>query len=142
MADTKPEDLVDLDAGDAGVTPGSDLVDLDAAEEEGKLPPQAKLQEDGSILFTLRHPVTIRYRKGGSERSETIETLHMRRLQGKDMRRATQAGGAATIAAAAASAGWEGPKFDILFDRMDADDAMAVLEVAAHFISSGRRIGR
>ena len=142
MADIAPKDLPDLDAAEAGINPSSDLVDLDAAEAGDKLPPQAKVQDDGSVLFTLRHPVTIRYRKGGSEREETIETLHMRRLNGKDMRVATQAGGAASIAAAAASAGWIGAKFDLLFDRMDADDAVAVLEVAAHFMTSGRRIGR
>ena len=142
MADIAPSDLPDLDAAEAGTAPASDLVDLDAAEAGDTLPPQAKRQEDGSILFTLRHPVTIRYRKGGSERSEEIATLHMRRLSGKDMRGVTQSGASAAIAAAAASAGWSGPKFDLLFDRMDADDATAALEVAAHFISSGRRIGR
>lgn len=149
MADIRPQasvTIVDLDAAEAGTGPagaGSDLVDLDTAEAADKLPPQAKLQEDGSILFTLRHPTTIRYRKGGSERSEEITTLTMRRLQGKDMRVASQAGaGGAVIAAAAASAGWSGPKFDILFDLMDGDDATAILEVAAFFIGNGRKIGR
>lgn len=145
MADIAPTALVDLDAAEAGAAPagtGPDLVDLDAAEGGDALPPQAKRQEDGSILFTLKHPVTIRYRKGGAERSEEIATLTMRRLHGKDMRGVTQAGASAAIAAAAASAGWSGPKFDLLFDLMDADDATAALEVAAHFISSGRRTGR
>lgn len=145
MADIAPSTLVDLDAVEAGAAPsaGADLVDLDAAEAGQELPPQARVLEDGSILFTLKHPVTLRYRKGGSERSEEVTSLTMRRLVGKDMRLATQAGtGGAAIAAAAASAGWSKPKFDLLFDLMDADDATAVLEVAAHFISSGRRIGR
>lgn len=148
MADIAPSasvHLVDLDAAEAGTAPAaatSDLVDLDAAEGGDALPPQAKRQEDGSILFTLKHPVTIRYRKGGAERSEEITKLTMRRLSGKDMRGVTQAGAGAAIAAAAASAGWSGPKFDLLFDLMDADDATAALEVAAHFISSGRRTGR
>ncbi len=140
-----PVAIVDLDAAETGAAPAapaSDLVDLDAAEGGEALPPQAKRQDDGSVLFTLKVPVTIRYRKGGVERSETVTTLTMRRLHGKEMRAVTQAGAGAAIAAAAASAGWSGPKFDILFDEMDADDATAALEVAAHFISSGRRIGR
>jgi len=142
MADIASDGLVDLDAAETGTAPASDLVDLDAAEAGEQLPPQAKRQADGSVLFTLRHPVEIQYRKGGAERTETIETLTMRRLSGKDMRQVTQAGANAAIAAAAISAGWQSLKFDLLFDRMDADDATAVLEVAAGFISSGRRIGR
>jgi hypothetical protein len=147
MADIPPQagvTIVDLDAAEAGAAPAVDpnLVDLDAAEGGDALPPQAKRQADGTILFTLRSPVSIRYRKGGTERSEEVTSLVMRRLSGKDMRAVTQAGGSAAIAAAAASAGWSGPKFDLLFDAMDADDATAALEVAAHFISSGRRIGR
>jgi hypothetical protein len=132
--------LVDLD--DPAATPAGDLVDLDVAEGGEPLPPQAKRQPEGSILFTLRHPVTIRYRKGGAERSEEIATLTMRPLSGKDMRQIAADRGNAGIAAAAASAGWGGPKFDILFDAMQADDAMAALEVAAHFMSSGRKTGR
>jgi hypothetical protein len=144
MADIAPNEapLVDLDAAEAGVLPASDLVDLDALEGGDELPPQAKRQDDGTILLTLRLPVTLRYRKGGQERTEEITTLLMRRLVGKDMRAVTQAGNGAAIAAAAASAGWSGPKFDILFDQMDADDATAALEVAAHFIRSGRKTGR
>lgn len=144
MADIAPSALVDLDAAEAGNAPAggaADLVDLDIVEGDA-LPPQARRQDDGSVLFTLKHPVTIRYRKAGVERSEEVSVLTMRRLSGKDMRGVTQAGAGAAIAAAAASAGWTGPKFDILFDLMDADDATAALEVAAHFISSGRRTGR
>lgn len=140
MADIKPGDLVDLD--DTAAATDASVVDLDIDEHGGDLPPQAKRQADGTILVTLKQSVTIRFRKAGVEREETTTTLLMSALTGKDMRDVTQAGGAAAIAAAARSAGWQGAKFDALFDRMAADDATAVLEVAAHFISGGRRIGR
>lgn len=152
MADIAPQTgiVVELDedaplgAPPAALSPElAALPELDAPETEAEqLPPQAKRQDDGSVAFTLLHPVTLRYRKGDAVREERIEALTLRRLSGRDLRQVSGAGKEAGIMAVALSAGMTKLKFDAVFDAMDAEDAAAAIEVVERFLTSGRRTGR
>jgi hypothetical protein len=143
MADIPPV-VVDL-AEEAAPAPADDVLvlaeDGDAAD---KLPPTCTRQEDGSVLVTLTRPVTLRYRRSGSDtvREEVFATLTMRRLTGKQLRQATADTKNSAFAAAALSAGLPQPKFDAVFDAMDAADALDVLTVAGGFLGNGRTTGR
>ncbi len=111
----------------------------DEAEEEG-LPKHARPLEDGSIELPLFVPVTLRYRKPGASevREERIDRLVLRRLNGADMRAVAAASpAAAQVVAIARSARIPEPKFNKVFDMMDAADANAAGMVVAHFLKNG-----
>lgn len=140
-------DIVVLQEEDAArpapASPDAEVVELQE-EADGKLPPRAEPQPDGSVILPLDHPVTLAFRRAGSPdvREERFERLHLRRLTGADMRAIAAAGENAGVVAIARSARIDQQKFNALFDRMDGADAHAASRVVEHFLGNGRKTGR
>ena len=139
-------DLVE-EEGARGAPSIASTGDVVVVAEDGlpSLPPAARLQDDGSIILPLAHPVTLRFRKAGTDsvREESLAELHLRRLTGADMRAvAAASGGAGIMVTLARSARIGEAKFGAIFDRMDAGDVDDALNCVARFLGSGRRTGR
>lgn len=139
----EPETVVEIAADEPA--PAADPAVLVIGEEDAAaLPATARQRDDGTVEFMPRHPVTLRYRRPGSEevREERYERFVLRRLSGRDMRQVTAAPKDAVILAAALSAGIPKAKFDPIFDQMDGEDVTDMLEVVSGFLAPGRRTGR
>lgn len=127
--------------------PASDdgVVTLDDAAPADKLPQGAVRQGDGSVVYALLHPVTLRYRgtAGGAVTEETLDRLHLHRLNGRDMRAVMAAkDDAAVMVACARAARMNEARWAAWFDRMDGADAAAIGTVVAGFLERGRPTGR
>ncbi len=132
------------DAPGAQSAPAPDIAEMPDDDAAQALPRSARLQPDGSVMLTFRFPVTLRYRAPGVEavKEQEFHDLHFRRLTGKDMR-AMQAAEAEDrmVVAIARSTGVKPSLMELLYDRMDATDATAALEVLSFFIGSGQKTG-
>lgn len=117
---------------------------LDAAADD--LPAGAVRQDDGSVIYTLRHPCVIRYRgtSSGAVREEATTALHLHRLTGADMRAITAASQDMMIVVAIGrSARMENHgRMKLIFDAMDAQDAATAGEIVGSFLGTGRKTGR
>lgn len=153
MADTAPVDLiVDMTeppasngeqlVSDASVEAGADnvVVVANESDDEDPLPANAEMQADGSVILTMKFPVTMRWRRQGSDdiREEKRTTLHMYRLNGAAMRAVMSAGkGHAVTTGAAKSCRMAQQVFDKLWDMMDAADTNAIAQVFNFFLDGG-----
>lgn len=64
----------------------------DGAPKKATLPPEAKLEDDGTVTLTLSKPVTLTVKKGSGKTSEEVYgTLTFHELTGLDRRLVTQA---------------------------------------------------
>lgn len=137
-------DLVEDDAA-AAAAGCSDVVLIDeGADAAPRLPEQARPQPDGSVILPLLRPVTLRFRRTGSDavREEHVTELHLHRLTGIDMRAIAAAGSDGTMVTLARAARMHEARFGPLLDRMDGADVTAAFDVVAVFLGSGRRTGR
>ena len=113
------------------------VIDEAAGADDGKLPPQAVVQDDGSVILPLRFPVTLRFRSAasGQERTETFAEFHMHRMRGADMRAIEAAKDSSKSAVAMARSCRMGEaKFNAVYDLMDAADIAAASKVVLHFL--------
>ena len=142
------EVVVDLDEPALAAAPPAvdpDVVELpegEGAEDAPKLPRQAALLPDGRVKLALRYPVTLRLRQAGQEREETFAELLMHRLTGGDLRAIAAAGDNAFPMTLSRCARIPLAKAVALYDRMDAADVMAAVEVVGFFMPGGRTTGR
>ena len=130
---------------DATTALEADLPELGEDGAGPDLPKGAVRQPDGSVKLKLAYPCTITYRRQSdqSKREEALEELHMHRLTGADMRAITAASSdKMTVVAIARSARMNEAKLGLFFDRMDAEDAAAAMEVVSGFLGTGRKTGR
>jgi len=144
VTDTLPIDLVEIDAAPAA-TGAVPVLSEDGAPAAPELPPGAVRQDDGSVVYTLRHPCAIKFRRvsDGATREEAVGSLHLHRLTGGDMRAITAASpDMMTVVAIARSARMNEARMKLVFDAMDAEDAAACGEVVSSFLGTGRRTGR
>lgn len=116
----------------------------DEATDDDGIPARAIRNEDGSITLPLLTPVTLRFRRAGTDqvREETTEQLVLHRLTGKDLRAISAAKKDQAIIAVARSARIAEPKFNAVFDQMDGADASAAIAVAGYFLGAGQKTGR
>lgn len=130
-------------AAPAEAEPGVVEIAEEEADDDG-IPARAIRNEDGSITLPLLTPVVLRFRRPGADqvREETVERLVMHRLTGKDLRAVTAAKKDQAIVGAARSARIAEPKFNAIFDQMDAADAAGALAVVGHFLGAGQKTGR
>lgn len=142
------DDLVDLDAGAGPVVATAELepgvVSLDGdIPDDAKLPKHAIPRADGTIELPLLHPVTLKFKKGGTVREETTERLVFHPLTGGDMRVITaKPPEKMTSTAIARSTRTAEMKIDAIYDRMDARDVNAAERCVMHFMDGGRPTGR
>lgn len=126
-----------------GVAPSDqDVVVLRDEGTEDELPANAALQPDGSVILTLRFPITMRYTRAstGTERTEQKDSLHMHRMNGAAMRAVMAApAGHAVPVGIAKSLRIEAGLFNALYDRMDAADATAAAQVFSFFLGGGTK---
>jgi hypothetical protein len=137
-------DLTEEAPAAGAAAPAEDVLVLGDEGPDG-LPVQAKRQEDGSVVLPLRHPVTLRYRRAGTDtvREETVAELRFYRLTGADMRAIAAASQDAMMPVSIArSVRIPEGKFNAIHDRMDAADVTAACLVVGHFLGGGRRTGR
>ena len=112
----------------------------DAGEDDEKLPDRAVVNDDGSITLPLLQPVTLTWRRAGVDTSETVSSVTLRRLNGKDVREIMGSTGATftmKITGAAVRAQYNTLQWAAIYDRMDGADAMDVFLVAQRFLQSG-----
>ncbi len=127
-------------ASQAPVDHGSDVVVVPVESGDTGLPANATLQEDGSVVLTLRYPITMRWRREGTDqvREERRASLQMYRLNGAAMRAIMSAGQGHTVTVGIAkSCRMAQALFDRLFDMMDGADAQAAAQVLNFFLSNG-----
>lgn len=152
MADIPRDDFADdaadiVDLGVTGQRPPADpdVVELRDDDEDGGLPPQAVLGEDGSVLLPLARPVSLKFRSGqaGTVREERFEELRFHPLTGADMRviQAQKQDNIMPTAIAKSTRLHEG-KMNAVYDRLDARDATAAQLVVLHFLGNGQKTGR
>lgn len=150
MADHgRPEDevVVDLEepAPAAAAPAEADVVELpegEGAADAPRLPRQAVLLPDGRVKLPLRYPVTLRMRQAGQVREESYAELEMHRLTGADLRAIIAAGDNAGPTALSRTTRIPLARCQVLYDRMDAADVMAAVEVVGFFMPAGRTTGR
>lgn len=117
----------------------------ESGEEEDKLPPHAVLQQDGSVMLPLRHPVVLKYKSTASDevREEKFAELVFHRLTGADMNAISNTGEARRASMAFARSARMAPaKMNLLYDRMDGADVRAGSEVLSFFLGNGGTTGR
>ena len=142
------EVVVDLDepAPPAAPAPAeADVVDLPDGEgtpDAPRLPRQAVLLPDGRVKLPLRYPVMLRMRQAGQVREESYAELEMHRLTGADLRAIIAAGDNAGPTALSRTTRIPLARCQVLYDRMDAADVMAAVEVVGFFAPAGRTTGR
>lgn len=147
-ARTEEEVVVDLEepAPAAAAPAEADVVDLPegegAAADAPRLPRQAVLLPDGRVRLPLRYPVTLRMRQAGQVREESYAELEMHRLTGADLRAIIAAGDNAGPTALSRTTRIPLARCQVLYDRMDAADVMAAVEVVGFFMPAGRTTGR
>lgn len=150
MADIMPqgdEHLVVELGEEPGAAPAAEPGVVEIAEDETDddgIPARAIRNEDGSITLPLLTPVTLRFRRPGSDqvREEVTEQLTLHRLTGKDLRIVSAAKRDPAIVAVARAARIPEPKFNAIFDQMDGADASAAIAVAGYFLGAGPKTGR
>jgi hypothetical protein len=143
--DKRDDDAVILDLADDAAPAAAALPTLNENGPADDLPPGAVRQDDGSVLYTLHHPCTIKFRRqsDGATREEALTELRLHRLTGADMRAITAVKPEQmTVVAIARSARINEAKMALFFDVMDASDATAAGEVVSSFLGTGRRTGR
>lgn len=118
-----------LDLGAGIVEEGAD----DGAGKKAKLPERAIRNEDGSITLPLLRPVEIKFTKNGQvTRSETVESLRLRELNGADMRIVLQASSdMQPVVTLARAADMTTQKMTVLFDRLGARDIAAATAIVS-----------
>lgn len=142
------DDVVNLDEVAAPARPAEVLepgvVSLDDdVPDDAKLPKHAIPRADGTIELPLLHPVTLKFKKGGSVREETTERLVFHALTGGDMRViSSKPADKITSTAIARSTRMAEMKLDAIYDRMDARDVNAAERCVMHFMDGGRPTGR
>lgn len=142
------EVVVDLDEAAPPAAPApaeADVVDLPEGEgpaDAPRLPRQAVLLPDGRVKLPLRYPVMLRMRQAGQVREETYAELEMHRLTGADLRAIMAAGDDAGPMALSRTTRIALARCKALYDRMDAADVMAAVEVVGFFMPAGRTTGR
>ncbi len=154
MADIMPAIGVGIAIGDDADLPvldtgapraGADDTPVLAADGGARLPAGAVLNADRTVTFVLAEPVTIRFRSsaGAAPTEEQFQSFSFRRLRGADMRRIAEAEGADRgVLALALATDTPLAKMTLIYDRMDAADAIAMGEVAGFLLRSGRPTGR
>ncbi|GAB0119482.1 phage tail assembly protein [Acidisoma sp. 7E03] len=144
------EQVIDIpltdDQADSQAKPKEEpgVVVLPATDDDAEtLPKNAKELEDGSVVLTLRHPRTLKFREGaGPVREEHYEQLTFRRLTGADMRIIMNASKNSSTIAIARSIGMRPLLFDRLHDMMDGSDVTACAQVISYFLDSGKPTGQ
>ena len=109
-------------------------------DTDDKLPKRAVVNEDGSITLPLLTPLTLTWRKAGVDQPETVSSVTLRRLNGKDLRVIMSSSGEAhmlKLTEASVRAQYTSVKWAAIYDRMDGADAMDVFLVAQRFLTSG-----
>lgn len=153
MADIMPQgaaidgdDDILIDTTDGAQAAADPAVpELSEGDAEPELPKGAVRQPDGSVVLAFAYPCAIKYRRRSDQatREETLEQLHLHRLTGADMRAVTAASQDKMIVVAIArSARISEQKMGLFYDRMDAADAAAAMEIVSAFLGNGRKTGR
>lgn len=100
---------------------------------------QSYVGEDGRRVVVLKHPLSITLKGAdGSQRVEQTRELRLRRVTGADVRIIANMGnkhGDITATLVDRLAG------EAVFDRLDAEDIVAISEVIQDFLPSGLKIG-
>lgn len=139
--------VLDEDGGPAG-TRGDDVgvpVLREDKEPAGGLPKGAKELDDGRVRLPLLYPVTLRYKKPGSDavREETYGELVFGRLHGADVEAIAASGSSAfLVTGIARSTRMHVAKMKLVFAQMDARDINAAARVFDHFFGSGQTTGQ
>jgi hypothetical protein len=125
----------------------SEAEDVPIIPENGALvdlPDRAKRQDDGSYILPLLYPVTLKYRNSAGDvmKEEVFDSMHLRRLNGADLKAVSAAGASSSQVAIARSARVNEGKFGKLFEMMDGEDIAAAGEIVNFFLTSGRKTGR
>ncbi len=144
MADHEQDIIVDLDEAQQ-LQPAADVPVLDEDGALSDLPKGAEPQPDGSVIYALRHPRVLKFRRSseGTVREEPIDTLHFHRLTGADMRAvAAVKSEQMSVVAIAKSTRINEAKMGLIFDRLDGEDAAAAGEIVGSFLGPGRKTGR
>jgi hypothetical protein len=140
-----PEDeaLPVLDA--AGAPAAAEDVPVLLPDGAPALPRGAVLNADRTVTYTLIEPVTLRYRTSpGAPPTEELRTsFTFRRLRGADMRSVAEAAeGDRALTLLALATGTPLARMTLIYDRMDAEDATAMGEIAGFLLGTGRKTGR
>ena len=136
------DDIVELPAGaDAAAEDGVVRTDASPADD---LPKLARLNDDGSITLTLAHPRTLKSQRAGETVQETRYTeLVFHRMTGADLRAISAASKESGLAVGfQKSTRLNHAIAAALFDKLDAEDANACLEIVHFFFGRGGRSGR
>lgn len=109
-----------------------------------ELPEGAVWQPDGTVLFTLAHPVRF---EGSNERGNApyeVTELRFKRITGGDMIDSSNliGSGARTQFLLCACTGNRGPVGEKVIRGLDADDYLDAYKIADFFTGGGRRTGR
>jgi hypothetical protein len=113
-------------------------------EDAAKLPKRAVLNRDGTVTYTLREPVVLRYRVQGAETptEERYVAFTLRPLRGADMRRIGEAErGDQAVTGIALATGVPVAKMNLIFDRMAAADVMGMSDVIRFLLDGGLTTG-
>lgn len=136
------DDIVVIDEEESTKTAITDpaVIQDEEETETDALNPRIRRNDDGTVTLTLIHPVSVIYKRDGSERKDTIRELTFHRVTGADMRAVSsftndQERGIRLMCRLA--------NIPVaVFDRLDGADIDGCSEVIEGFLPSSRKTGR
>lgn len=127
------ETVVDDDDAEAQETVAAVVVveDDEEAARKPELPPNAKLNDDGTVTLTLTKTVTITVKKGQKVAEENYATLTFRELTGLDRRLVSQAPESQQeVLFVARSTGISSARMNAVWDKLGMRDIKRIEKVA------------
>lgn len=128
-----PDDVVvDEDNVEAQETAAVVVIEDDEeAAKKPELPPNAKLNDDGTVTLTLSKAVTITVKKGTKVAEESYATLTFRELTGLDRRLVSQAPESQQeVLFVARSTGISSARMNAVWDKLGMRDIKRIEKVA------------
>jgi mRNA-degrading endonuclease toxin of MazEF toxin-antitoxin module len=131
--EARAETVVDDDDAEAQETVAAVVVveDDEAAAKKPELPPNAKLNEDGTVTLTLTRTITITVKKGQKVAEENYTELTFRELTGLDRRVVSQAPESQQeVLFVARSTGISSARMNAVWDKLGMRDIKRIEKVA------------
>jgi hypothetical protein len=129
-----PDDVVVDDETAEAQESASAAVVIEDDEETAKkpeLPPNAKVNEDGTVTLTLTKTITITVKKGSKVAEENYATLTFRELTGLDRRVVSQAPESQQeVLIVARSTGISSARMNAIWDKLGMRDIKRIEKVA------------
>jgi hypothetical protein len=129
-----PDDvIVDDDAAETQENASAAVVieDDEEAPKKPELPPNAKLNDDGTVTLTLTKAVTITVKKGSKVAEEHYTALTFRELTGLDRRLVSQAPESQQeVLFVARSTGISSARMNAIWDKLGMRDIKRIEKVA------------